>query len=506
MAKKSSRSASSSSSKAESNTGLIVALVIFVLLTLTLGVFTYFGYDGQKQYADEAKKEKTNATNAKKALDEERVRRLVLAIATGNEGPTDQRDLAGLKAQTGTTFTTAIAPASLKELKWNAAQDRPDDTYQDLIAKLRKDKDTAVAEKKTAEKNLNEAKAEFDAALKSANDKAADADKSLKAAQAQALADLKKEQDGYLQRIEKLDKELSEGLKNEKQSNADNLAAAEREKKGLLGKIDGLGRQIEELKIKILPPDSIEADSPKGQVLRVDRQAGTVFINLGSADYLKPKVTFSIFSPSGAGKTTEKRQKKGGVEVVSVLEPHLAVARITETVDENRDPILAGDLLFNPSWSSAGRQHVALAGIFDLDGDGTDDTAELVRNLERQGVIVDAWLDLRERAVKGPGITEGTSFLVLGERPQMSEAMGRSAATNPDHPIALGVSQINSKISDLEKTARDKGVQNVAYLRYLTLIGYKLPKSRPIDPTSSSYIRGAAAAPAAPPEGNDKPK
>src|SRR5262245_60589361 len=194
MAKKSSRSSSASSSKPESNTGLIVALVIFVLLTLTLGVFTYFGYDGQKQFADEAKKEKTAAANAKKAYDEERVKRLVLAIATGNEGPNDQRDLAGLKAQTGTTFTTAIAPGALKEIKWNSAQDRPDDTYQDLIAKLRKDKDTAVAEKRTAEKNLSEAKGEFDAALKSATDKSAEADKNLKATQAQALADLKKEQ------------------------------------------------------------------------------------------------------------------------------------------------------------------------------------------------------------------------------------------------------------------------------------------------------------------------
>ncbi len=500
--------AKKTSSAPESNTGLVVALVIFVLLTLTLGVFTYFGYDGQKQLAEEAKKEKTAAANARAAAEEEKTRRLTLAIATGNEGPNDQRELGTLKGQPKNAAIFTAATASLKDIKWNATQDRPEETYQDRIARLNKERDTALNEKRVAEKNLTDAKGEFDAAIKTHDDRAKEALKNLQDAQAKALADRQKEHDEYVQRIAKIDQELSEGLKNEKQSRADDSAAAERDRRKLLEQRTSLQAQVDQLKSKIAPPNSIAADTPKGTIQRVDRKTGTAFINLGSADYLQPKVTFSVFAADPTRKTAEKRERKGTVEVVSVLEPHLAQVRITDVVNEMRDPILSGDLLFNPSWNSSMRSHIALAGIFDLDGDGYDDTPELVRNLERQGIVVDAWLDLKERAVKGPGITERTSYLVLGERPQMSQALGMLAGTNTDHPIAQGVLQINNKIADMEKIAQEKGVEKAAYLRYLTLIGYKLPKAvRPLDLTSSTYVRGTASSSAPATESTpEKPK
>lgn len=40
----------------ESKQGLIVTLIFFILATLTLGVFTYLGYDGQQQFIDARKK------------------------------------------------------------------------------------------------------------------------------------------------------------------------------------------------------------------------------------------------------------------------------------------------------------------------------------------------------------------------------------------------------------------------------------------------------------------
>jgi hypothetical protein len=498
--------AKKTASAPESNTGLIVALVIFVLLTLTLGVFTYFGYDGQKQLAEEAKKEKTNATNARAAADEEKVRRLVLAIATGNEGPNDQRELGSLKGQAKLAGVFTQATAALKDIKWNAAQDRPDETYQDKIAKLSKERDTALNEKRVAEKNLVDAKAEFDVAIKTHDDKAKEAAKNLKEAQDKALADRQKEHDDYVQLIAKIDQELSEALKNEKQNRADDNAAADRERKKLAERIDSFQKQVDRLKSEIAPPTSIDADTPKGQILRVDRKTNTAFIDLGSADNLKPKVTFSVFAANATNKTAEKRERKGTIEVVTILEPHLAQVRITDVVNELRDPILAGDLIFNPSWSPNQREHIALAGIFDLDGDGYDDTPELVRNLERQGIVVDAWLDLKERTIKGPGITERTEYLVLGERPQMSEALSRQSATNPDHPVAQGVIQINNKIAEMEAQAKEKGVEKAAYRRYLNLIGYKLPKTiRPLDLTSSTYVRGTTAS-SAPADEADKPK
>lgn len=498
------------SAPTESNTILIVALVFFVVATLTLGVFTYLGYSGQTDFAEKEKKAQTELKNAKKALDEETVRRLVTSIAMGVDQPGDQQKLNALKAGYRAEFDKTVA--GIKDIKWDANLDRPALTYADSFAKMSKDLNSAVNDKKQAEQKRDEAEKGLATERQTFNENQAKAKQSLEEAQSKALADLNAARDAYDKLITKIDKELSEGLKAEKQGRDDDKSAAEREKAKLLKDIGSKIEQLDLLKAKLDPPNSLEADSPKGAILRVDRAARMVYINLGSADYIKPQVTFSVWGVGTSGRTATGREPKGRVEVVTVLEPHLSVARIVSTTNELKDPILTGDLLFNPSWNSSQREHIALAGIFDLDGDGRDDTLELVRNLERQGIIVDAWMDLRDRTLKGPGITERTSYLVLGDRPELSEAIKRQITQLGENPLVQAFNQINTLLAKADETAQQKGVQRVAYRRYLTLVGYPLPKlTKPLDLTSASYVRQSTAAVAGgdakePEPKSDKPK
>src|SRR5581483_8147324 len=107
------------------------------------------------------------------------------------------------------------------------------------------------------------------------------------------------------------------------------------------------------------------------------------YLDIGSRDNVKPQLTFSVY-PAGA--TQPKGMRKASLEVVNVLSGHLCVARITEVTDRTHDPVIVNDTIFNPAWSSSLRQHVAVAGLIDLTGDGTDNTEEFMRNLERQGI------------------------------------------------------------------------------------------------------------------------
>src|SRR5437870_4740900 len=145
----------SSAPAAESNTGLIVTLVFFVLATLTLGVFTYLGYSGQTELVEKEKKAQGEVKNAKKALDEESVRRLILAIGTGNEQPGDQQKLNALKAANKAELDKGVQ--ALKDLTWDPNLERPTMTYAEKFAKMSKDLATAQSEKKLAEQKLNEA-------------------------------------------------------------------------------------------------------------------------------------------------------------------------------------------------------------------------------------------------------------------------------------------------------------------------------------------------------------
>src|SRR5437588_2322384 len=105
---------------AQSNTGLVVALVFFVLTSIFLGVLTYYGYSGRSDALAAETKAKSDLGTMTKNRDEEKTRKLVLRVATGNDQKDDQTSLAGLKSANGTAFTEETA--SLKNLpKWDPA-------------------------------------------------------------------------------------------------------------------------------------------------------------------------------------------------------------------------------------------------------------------------------------------------------------------------------------------------------------------------------------------------
>src|SRR5207248_6539052 len=96
---------------------------------------------------------------------------------------------------------------------------------------------------------------------------------------------------------------------------------------------------------------SVVNDQPKGAIVQV--RSGQVFINLGSVDNVHPGLTFSVLPTGSTGRAAAGRERKGAIEVVSVLEPHLSMAKVVDSVNLVRDPLLPGDKLFNPAWDPA---------------------------------------------------------------------------------------------------------------------------------------------------------
>src|SRR5262249_36988804 len=118
------------------------------------------------------------------------------------------------------------------------------------------------------------------------------------------------------------------------------------------------------------------------------------------------------------------KEPKGNLEIVRIIGAHLSQGRVVRLGDENAKPLQEGDQLYNPAWDPNRTIHVAISGIVDFTGDESATVAERVRNLrefmnnlERQNVVVDAYLDLRDLRIKGAGITLQTDYLVLAEGP-----------------------------------------------------------------------------------------
>jgi hypothetical protein len=524
MAKKTKTSRERAESE-KSNTGLIVTLVFFVLATIALGVTTYMGYGGKteadKQAADAAKK----GGEEKKSADKADARRLALKIALGTADGADRARFSGLKGTYAADVTSEVTPLFTQVQTalglpatvipaWNpAVAEQPPKSLVDLANDLQKQTADARSKEAAAQETLKTAQGEFKTALDDLQSKYKNAQDALAKANQDVVQEKNTRAGGSDQKdaeIKKLSEELAqaklelqntatdkdrqiEKLKKEVETSKD-VRRQFAEKWGpLLERIDQVRQsrpevrelgELHDLLLKVLEgQQSIVNDSPKGQI--VETKPGQVYINLGSADNVQPGLTFSILPAGSTGQGGAGRPRKGAVEVVSVMGPHLSAAKIVEANNSARDPLLRGDLLFNPAWDPSQRVHVAIAGIIDLTGSGVDTTPDLVRALERQGVAVDAWLDLKDRLIKGPGITERTTYLVRGERPVLPQSM------QPDNPVGAAMIDALGKIDEMKVKAAELGVQPVPYRRFLSLIGYKLPKAtQPPDYSASSYLQG----------------
>jgi hypothetical protein len=255
-------------------------------------------------------------------------------------------------------------------------------------------------------------------------------------------------------------------------------------------------RLEEELGAKI---DPFQFDKPQGKILR--RTGQIVEIDIGSADNLRPGLTFSVMPADTPQRGFETRTRelrdidgrlirrivpKGSIEVIEILGANLAQARITEEESQVRDRILGGDLLYNAIWRRGTSEHIALYGILDLDGDGRDDIKGLRDELARMGVAVDAYFDLSTLKWVGE-ITSQTNFAVEGFSPTVSVADGNGP----------GKARIISAIADARKTVKERGIRVLRPRDFFPRIGYKArvdASENAVNQAATSYIRTLPAA------------
>lgn len=463
---------------------LIIFLVIFVVLTITLGVTTYLGYSGQseleKKTAEAAQKEKAKD----KAQRWAEFQALALkAYAGGTLAQEEQENLLSLKGQYDQKqiggdeknkegFDKLIKSFEDRNLKWSDVKKQPTQTLLGRVQEL----DTEILGLKDQLAKTRDAMAKtqqkYDGDLQASTEENKKLTQSLDGTK-QELANTIKTKGASFEELYRKNEELSDdNIAKQKKMEAaqeETKKATEKSKE----KLDALGLQNQKLKDQIAPPNVEDYDQAKGRIVSLNPRGNMAYLNLGSADNVKPQLTFSVFGAGVNGKATKDR--KGAVEVVQVLDKHLSQARITDQADSGRTPVMAGDLIYNLAWSPTQRQHVTVAGIIDLTGEGHDDTQEFIRNLERQGIVIDSWLDLRDMTVKGSGMTLQTNYLVLGDIPEV----GDDAALAATDRQAVRSGELVNKLTELRTDANSKGVAIVPVRRFLMQIGYRLPKVIP---------------------------
>lgn len=493
----------------ESKTGLIIGLVFSVLTIIVLAVFVYLGYSGQSALEAAKKKAEKDALVAQKNAKRQEFQTLLLKASAGyastkGASEKDQSDVEKLNTLRG--------QYERKDQDFSGMPADQQKELDSLVTQLGKDtSNDPIKDKKTLLDQLNATRAELEGVRADLDKQRAAADQArvdFEAAK-KKLEDQNKQKDQQIDQLNKdvlalkaaTPKQVSDVETRNTKVNQEN-EAYKRKVDDMKRDLDEKDQQITKLQSqlqdaidkwkekerKTVKLSSLDYQQPWGKIVRLDRAGNIAYIDIGWADHARPQLTFSIAGRGADGKP--RKDRKGALEIVRVLDRKLSQAKITGVQDTFNDPVVAGDLLFNPAWNPSEREHVAIAGIIDLNGDGTDSRAEFTRYLERQGVIVDAYLDLKDRTIKPrgvEGITTKTHYLILGDQPKFDLAI---ASAGKDDPRTKAKEEIITKVGEMATRAKDEGVNIIAYRDFLMMIGYPRQQQISLSGTPESVFTG----------------
>ncbi|MDR2643715.1 MAG: hypothetical protein LBC74_13080 [Planctomycetaceae bacterium] len=194
-------------------------------------------------------------------------------------------------------------------------------------------------------------------------------------------------------------------------------------------------------------------DRPDGVVEVVNLNTRSVVVDIGYADGVEPRMTFSVYDPKISGisydaslygenpvlcesckRNVKLHASKASIEIVRVLGPHSSEARIV--IDQLVNPILVGDVIHSPIWDRGQKLRIVLgAGMFLPDvgnpaGDHALGSLADIRNMIIDcGGVVDCYISdgisdanvKRGEIVGLDKITSDTTFVVIGTVPEGSQ-------------------------------------------------------------------------------------
>jgi hypothetical protein len=424
------------------NLGLQTALILFVITTVVLALTTYIYFrqlqDKTVQLAAvaEAKGEATRAYNSENARVQMLQHKLGYRMLSEAELTAIRRTLppSGVMKDMEEIFREDVEVYG----KGVVSQDL---NYRGLLRNLR----TAVYDRtqslNAAAEREDDLVAQKDWAREDEQKRAA----ALERAHKEALADLAQERDRFNEdrlRLESTNNKLAADLAANKKAMADQVAAHQVEVRELQGRLAQMTLRcqtaVDEIR-KLKGP--VFKEKPDGEIVWAGTNTRTVRINLGSADGLQRQVTFRVVDQAAVNVAEAKI--KGRIEVTRIIEDHLAEARILE--DELTDPILPGDRIYSAVWQKGHQLHFALAGLVDIDGDGTSDRDKLKAIIAMNNGVVDAEL-LDDGRIEGK-MTLETHYLVKGESPtqESGEAFRNGFTKMMDQASRLGVQVMTLK-------------------------------------------------------------
>ena len=399
---------------ARENQGLQIALILLVMALIVLSVTTYLGW---KSYSDEFKAKEVASTAGAKAQNE----------ATKFEGHV--KDLKKVIGAADTEAVDQIQAKFTEDMKvYGAGYPEKSQFYRPLLEMMKKTIDEKNAELEAAKAEIPKVKNKYDADLK-AKDVQLEQYKNDRNKANDDLAGEQTKFQGERGRMNDERDKLNGDLVTARKEINDIRDKAKADEQATKVVVEKLRAKVSDQGDIIKGYTSEKVGTPSGEITWVSQRNSAVWINLGRADSLTRQVSFSVFPPNVTS-LTDKAAKKAKIEVTQILGDHLAEARVVD--DDPSNPIIPGDKLYTPLWSSGEKRHFALAGLMDIDGDGRSDLQTVLNIIAVNGGVVDCYITDAGKIVGQ--INVNTSCLILGDAPtERSSSAQRDAFTKLQH-------------------------------------------------------------------------
>ena len=430
------------------------SLILFVMLSVILGITTYmFHRESSDKFAEIAKlnEENQKLNKVQKTLDEQiqalknKVGIKFDVVDDPNNRENQATVVRGLDAEmlaAGLDVAGATAFETLRKLK-----EKLDATLSD-----RKSKEDKIA---VLENEVRKLKEQYQQQVDNYSKQTKDAERE----KLTVIGDREEKINAKIQDIATIKAKYNAAtaeLEQEKESR-------EKERKLKDSQISNLEIRIDILKDKIDNLEKLSFEVADGVIRRVEPASGTVWINLGEADYLKPRMTFSVYAKENLGVGRGKEDIKGKIEVTRILGPHMAEAKVIE--EDLYRPMVSEDLIYTPIWDPGRIEKISIVGTMDFDGDGRSDREQLHQMMALAGCVIDNEVDDEgERIPKDGKITVQTKFLVKGDIPELQNVIGEEEKAK--------VHKILRNYDDMQKEARANGVRVIKLNDFLAYIGY----------------------------------
>jgi hypothetical protein len=510
-----------------SNVALVIALVFSILIAITLGVLLYLAQDKIKRATDDMTAATNKAKAAEDALlKEQQYYEMMMRAWLDPENLTEGEFQEVMKLHQ-TEEQTARGGADTRH-KWFVTLKRKvmgDETgrqgllapygsfdattkawippptrqkapsYPARMAEMQQQLAQAISARIEKEQELaqtNERLKQAEAAINSkVLEKKVEALRAELNAQFQATLAKKDEE------IKRLKEDVARVKDDFNKRLTEEIAKLDQERKLLQAEVEKEKQELlltqKQIKEKARAREVVHIDQPRGRVVRPDPSGEFVYIDLGSDHRVQPQLIFSVHGRGPGDKPLP--EPKARIEVISVEGPRTSLARVMQVakpeharIDKDgapldpshpdywisdpkqfwraRNPLLPGDLLYNPIWDPNQKVHVALAGFFDLDGDGRDDLEAFKRMLTDMGVVVDAFLDPANNYEMRGKIDYQTEYLILGPPPVLG-GQGLDVQFKPEDNKAL-----RDSMAQIEEEAYKRGLIIMRYNHFLSRMGY----------------------------------